>query len=132
MKNLLGPGVNAKVKVSLQSLSASMSVDDDAVRARAPGFNGLEQAFVLIPFEQNGSVSWARRNLQYSGSWSYSGSSLVGGTHQPTYDTHTLYLGIGEFDAVAAVKYGVAFGLDTNVGTQWLQTADDNYKPTTL
>ena len=38
----------------------------------------------------------------------------------------------GEFDAVAAVRYGVAFGLDTNVGTRWLQTENDNYRPTTF
>lgn len=130
MRNLLGPGVNVQTKISMQHLSLSVSVDDDAVRNRAPGFDGFERAFALIPFEQGTQVNWVRRELAYGSSWSYSGSSLAGGAHLPTYDMHSVHLGLGEFDVAAAVKYGIAFGLDTNVGTKWLQTADDNYKPT--
>ena len=125
---LLEPGVNAMARLDNGSLHLQVSVDDDSVRSRAAGFNGYERVFALVPERRDGELSWQRQDLSYSGSWSYGGSSRVGGRPQPTYDNHSESLRPDAVDPRTIEEEGIAFGMDTNVGTLWMQTLGDNYR----
>ena len=127
---LLENGVNAQARMDAGRLHLQVSVDDASVRQKHAGFNGYERVFALVPEWQAGRVVWQRHDLRYRGSWSYSGSSRAGGTRQPTYDNHGASLQPRSLDPRTISELGIAFGMDTNVGTLWLQTADDNYQPT--
>ena len=107
-----------------------VDVDDQKVQANVPGFNGLERAFALFPYEEDGKVAWKRVELTYDRKQSCSGDD-VHGFWITRKDINSPWLTpAGEkIDFQAANKYGVAFGLDTNVGTVWLQGPDDNAFP---
>jgi hypothetical protein len=99
------------------SMAITVKVDDDAVRRQADGFDGMERPFALVPREVNGQVQWNRVDLGYLG------SRLESPNGRKIVDE---YMSTGMLDPAAARKYGIAVGLDTNVGTLWLQEPGKN------
>jgi hypothetical protein len=124
--------------ISAGTLVIDVISPDKEIAARLPGFNGMERAFALVPSEQNGNVRWDRVNLGYDGA-SYSeyrqtGESQGSPIMEPVlssyqYDWHRSLLGPGAFDEGAVKKYGIAVGLETNVGIVWGQEFQQNAIP---
>jgi hypothetical protein len=100
-----------------KKLVLKTQVDDDAVRQQADGFDGTERAFALLPRETAGGITWERKDLHWQG-------ALDGRN-----DHHWLAVDSSSVDEAAVARHGVAFGLDTNVGTLWLQRGDANVIP---
>jgi hypothetical protein len=95
-----------------------VEVRDYEVRRQAPGFNGTEQVFALIPREgAGGQVSWERFDLAYAPPQGY---------RYRSHDEHVAWI---DADPQVVRAHGVAFGMETNVGTLWLQEASNNAKP---
>ena len=101
-------------------LAIEVRVNDDKVGQEAHGFDGMEQAFVLLPPAKKG-MEWERHNLNYGGVDSFGSSGAK-------EDYHWLRLVVDDKTRAAVKEQGVAFGLDTNVGQLWLQEADNNVK----
>lgn len=101
-------------------LEASLKVDDQKIRAQAPGFDGRERPFVMLPAEHEGEVTWYRHELQYRG------PGLAGPWDHTPVDSYELER-VTNVDRAALQKYGVALGVDTNVGTLWAQTPGQNF-----
>lgn len=121
------PGVASHVFVSRDNnppgydVSLMVKVEDSALRRVLPGFDGLEKAFALLP-QPDGH--WRRVDLKYNGT---SGTELGPHTDFHTHYVDSPFFSDAEVDAVR--RSGVAFGLETNVGTVWLQDPGDNAKP---
>lgn len=99
-------------------------VDDNNIRKDHPGFDGMEKLFALLPRRVDGNtVTWERYDLRYNGKYVTGDGSYS----QATNEVHDLQLETKTLDLDAIKQYGVAFGADTNVGTIWCQSADDNY-----
>lgn len=101
-------------------VGAHLKVDDAAIRAQRPGFDGFERPFVMLPAEHNGQVTWYRHELQYRG------PGIAGPWKPNLVDTYELPE-VTNVDRAALQKYGVAVGLETNVGTIWAQKPGENF-----
>lgn len=91
------------------TLVLKADVDDAAVAQQAQGFNGMESAFALVPRYVAGETAWEKTPLIWQG-------ALDG-----KRDTHMAWIDADDVDRQALADKGVAFGVDTNVGTLWLQ-----------
>jgi hypothetical protein len=80
------------------------------------GYDGSkEKPFVLVPVTTGvGNIVWERREMIWN-------NNTFG------VDKYTLP---AVPDESAAAQHGVAIGIETNKGTLWIQTADQNYYPT--
>ena len=99
-----------------------VSVDDARIRQQLQGFDGFERPFALIPSENNGNVTWWRHEL------SYEGPGREGYHLERPVDRYELDP-VRNVDLTAVKKYGIALGLDTNVGTLWAQQPGANAQP---
>ena len=115
------PKGDPSIRVSLArfyigSTQMTVGVDDEQLRKVIPKgehFDGLEKVFALVPDREGAHPKWYRVELAYQG-------KPVG--------THDLHGAIVENSYGPIWENGVAFGLDTNVGTVWLQLPGDNYR----
>ena len=99
----------------------SLLVDDAMLRAKLPGFDGMEKPFALVPKNGGNGVQWDKVYLQYDPT--HSGSYLAG----HNCDAYSTGL-VGDIGLLS--REGVAFGVETNVATVWLQRFRDNYPVT--
>lgn len=89
-------------------VSVAIEVDDQAIRAAHPAFDGLERAFVVIPFA-NGTQ---RIELPYRG------HTLTGYIELRSIDQYSLDPRKISADDLTAIRAGgVTIELETNVGT---------------
>lgn len=103
------------------SLGVRVKVDDARLRQQFDGFDGLERPFALVPKEENGAVTWERHPLTYRGPGR---EGFYGERKVDQYELDALQ----NVDRRALEQYGVAVGLETNVGTLWAQDPGDNQK----
>lgn len=101
-------------------MRVTVHVDDGAIRARHPGFDGFESAFVLVPRATDAGLIWESHGLPYAG------QTRAGYYGEIVIDIHGSDW-IRGLDVQAAVEYGVAVGLDTNVGPIWAQGPGENF-----
>jgi len=121
-----GVQASAQVTVTTRQLSTVVCVDDALVAGGAPDFTAHERVFVLLPRQRDGKVVWARHDLEYEYAWA------SGAPGKPkVVAVHIGLFALADADIDAVVWHGVAYGLDSNVGTLWLQTSDDNLHPET-
>jgi hypothetical protein len=102
-------GIKAPVKLRVE-------VDDHRLSQQIPGFDGLERLFALVPTEtQNpqAPVVWKRYELSYVAT---------------TFGGHDHHWGDAEAIPETVQKYGIAFGMETNRGTYWLQHPGQNFR----
>jgi hypothetical protein len=99
-------------------LHLEVEVKDAKLRQERPGFDGLEKVFALVPrFDWvTKTTKWERHNLEYK--QSADGS-----------DRHSLTMLNNQYDLSLVPKHGIAFGIDTNEGTVWLQAPGQNALP---
>ena len=102
-------------------LALTMDVRDDFVRQQVQGFDGLERPFALLPEDAAGSL-WKKVELSYQ-------STARSPAISSPIDRYQLVLNPGDFSPSAVAAHGIAWGLDTNVGTLWLQAPGQNSKP---
>lgn len=95
-------------------------VDDAAIRAEHPGFDGLESAFALVPRHTDGGLVWESHEVPFRV------QSRAGYYGQVVIDVHRTDWLHG-LDVEAAIEYGIAVGLDTNVGPIWAQGPGENF-----
>lgn len=101
-------------------LRLEVVVDDAAVAAQVGGFDGLEQVFALVPRRLgDGSLRWESVDVPFVGPEL---SGYYGEVRRDRHETEWLR----GLDVATARELGVAFGMDTNVGTVWLQGPDEN------
>lgn len=98
-------------------LKISADVEDKVIRQQADGFDGLERVFALIPEERNGEVQWHRQDLAYQRTEQQRSGYYAQNEH--TVDKHEARL--VDVDREAIKKHGIKMGMETNVGTLWLQ-----------
>jgi len=101
-------------------LTVRITVDDAALQAQFPSFNGTESAFVMVPLLKNGSLVWESRRLTWSG------TTTTGYYGQIRLDVHESG-SIWGVDWATLSANGVAVGLDANVGTIWAQASGQNW-----
>jgi hypothetical protein len=101
-----------------ETVFLQVKTNDQAILNQASGFDGMERVFALLPRETEKGLQWERVDLKYV--YSNAERNFIA-------DTHMLSLPRADADAAALNKYGVAFGMDTNVGTLWLQYPDHNH-----
>jgi hypothetical protein len=89
----------------------AVGIRDQEIRKAAPGFDGYEKAFALVPRYYAGDIMWEKMPLKYAGT-----SGIV-----EQRDYHSLWLDPAKVDLNAIRNHGVAFGVETNVGTFWGQ-----------
>ncbi len=125
--------VNARISIAAQQLSTVVTVNEALVKAQSPEFAALQQVFVLLPLlpllphGEQGAPVWTRYELVHRYRWE------TGGSGEPSaYDVYSAVIAASLADLDAMVWHGIAFGMDTNSGTLWLQTEDDNYRPVTI
>lgn len=106
-------------------LSVELRVEDALLATAHPGFDGQERPFVLIPREEYGDVRWERIALHYRGQLS---RGYFAERRLDVYDVSGVKL--SEADLTLTRGLGVALGLETNVGTIWLQSTGDNFPVT--
>ncbi|HSO00206.1 MAG TPA: hypothetical protein VLS89_18065 [Candidatus Nanopelagicales bacterium] len=102
-------------------LTVRITVDDAALKGQFPSFDGMESAFVMVPFQKNGSVVWESRRLTWTG------TTLAGYHGQTRLDVHESG-SIWGVDWATLSANGVAVGLDANVGTIWAQGPGQNWQ----
>ncbi|MBI5547645.1 MAG: hypothetical protein HY901_27500 [Deltaproteobacteria bacterium] len=103
------------------TLELKSEVADTYLRSKiGKDFDGFEHVFALVP-TKNGE--WKRFDLNWDRS-TPSADARIRST-----DQHSLTLGTEQFDLEAAREHGVAFGVETNVGTFYLQDYGQNLKP---
>jgi hypothetical protein len=107
-----GSGLGPPQEVFLQ-----VRVNDAKIQEQVPKFNGKEDVFALVPRETADGVQWDPVKLD----WKYDGTE-----NGNTIDIHQAYIPYADADVAAIGKYGVAFGMNTNEGTLWLQHPDHN------
>jgi hypothetical protein len=95
----------------------SVHVDDAKIRADRPGFDGLESVFALVPRDSANGVIWEKTAIPFRSNFKNYGLDM---------DDHVLFLEDSKFDLKAIKKHGIAFGMDTNVGTIWMQSWGKN------
>ena len=105
--------------LATNKLSLQMRVDDAHVREDNNGFDGMEQVFAIVPMKDG---SWERFAMGYSGD-RVDRSGRREDLHKRTVTADD---GV-DFDKVQ--KEGIAFGMETNVGTLYVQRFGDNYRP---
>jgi hypothetical protein len=101
-------------------MSLSLRTFDARLAAEFPGYDGAsERAFALAPVEKaDGSLEWRRFDLPFKG---------VKGEGDAAYGLFHETMGAEAGLAPHVLdREGVAFGLDTNVGTLWLQAPGRN------
>lgn len=105
----------------------SVSVPDGQIRAMNPGFDGMEQVFALVP---RPSGAWDRVDLSYTSSGTTAAMNTGPGNGRYSYvpsDHHETVIALVDIKTIR--REGIAFGIDTNVGTLWLQAAGKNWTP---
>jgi len=106
----------------IKRIGLGITVDDKEVRRLDPNFDGLERVFALLPRTQGKAIKWERLELKYDRTI----PAVPGGPN--ALDSHELYLNASGLDLKAIQQEGVRFGMDTNVGTMWLQPTGDSFK----
>lgn len=103
------------------AVKVRVRVDDALLRQAHPGFDGLEHAFVLLPYyDADGLLQWQGHAVPWDR------LSRHGYYSELTADVHeTDWLRGVDLDAIEAE--GVAVGLDTNVGLVWAQAPGANH-----
>jgi hypothetical protein len=98
---------------------AELGVRDSALRSLfgMASFDGMEKPFILVPGRDGNDLRWTRIDMTYVGT----GDST---------DRYQVSIPRELRDLSAMREHGFAFGMDTNLGTVWVQTPDDNLKPT--
>lgn len=114
---------SAMVNFHANDVAVRVSVNDAALRQAlgqaGDAFDGLERPFL---WQRDASGTYEKRYLTLQGSVPASGP-------RPTVDHYySVFAGNG-VDPLEALRHGVAVGLDTNVGTVWLQAFGDNLTP---
>lgn len=110
------PRAKAPTNVKLE-----VTVNDAALRRNGHDFDGMEQAFALVPTRnKKNQVEWKRVELTFDHRSADRGGNM--------YDTHTVTIKGTGIRTQDLKNLGVAYGLKTNSGDVWLQYADDNYK----
>lgn len=104
-------------------LRVHVEVDDAAVRAGNPGFDGLEQVFVRVPKLQAGSLVWESVTLSYSGQ---TRRGYYGEIKIDLHDSPSIW----NIDWPTLSRHGVAIGLQTNLGVIWAQSEGHNFAVT--
>ena len=113
--------VNPRSKKVPKDVNLQVTVNDAALRREGHQFDGMEQAFTLVPMRnKKNQIEWKRVELSFS----YRGSDRGGNQ----YDTHTAKIQGKGIRTDDLKNLGVAYGLKTNTGEVWLQHSDDNYK----
>ncbi|MCB9526158.1 MAG: hypothetical protein H6702_22665 [Myxococcales bacterium] len=103
------------------AVKVRVRVDDALVQQAHPGFDGLEQAFVLLPWrDDDGALQWSGHAVP----WSH--ISRHGYYAELTADVHQTEWLRG-VDLATIEAEGVAVGLDTNVGLIWAQAPGENH-----
>ncbi len=95
-----------------------LKVSDAIIREQLRGFDGMEKAFVMLPTEKNGKVTWKKSALDFKG------SAIASYYNRTFVDVHAAEL--RSVDAKAIAKYGAAFGVDTDEGVVWAQGPGQN------
>jgi len=98
-------------------LTVTASIEDRALRARHPAFDGLERPFALVTVDDHGAPRTVRVELPYAH------TRRAGYYGERTID---VYEATQRLDTLA-VERGAAVGLDTNVGTIWAQDPGDDF-----
>ena len=112
--------VSANVNFHTNDVTVRISVNDAALRRELGStFDGLERPFL---WQKNASGAYEKRYLALQGVVPASGS-------RPTVDHYASRFTGNGVDALEALRQGVAVGLDTNLGTVWLQQWGDNSTP---
>ncbi len=106
------------------TVNLGVFLSDDKVRDANPGFDGFERVFALVPQPDQ---SWKRVDLAYNPGYQGTGrdnhvASLQAGVNG--WVTPSGELISVDYDQLRV--QGVAFGMDTNVGTIWLQAPNQN------
>lgn len=103
------------------SVRLEVTVNDKALRNTGHDFNGLEQAFALVPTRnKKNQIEWKRVEIPFAHRSSDRGGNM--------YDIHSVSIKGTGIRTEDLKNLGVAYGLKTNTGEVWLQYADDNYK----
>ena len=112
----LKPRSKAPKDVNLQ-----VTVNDAALRREGHQFDGMEQAFALVPTRnKKNQIEWKRVELSFTHRSADRGGNM--------YDTHVAKIQGKGIRTDDLKNLGVAYGLKTNTGEVWLQHSDDNYK----
>lgn len=104
-------------------LRVQVEVDDTALRTAYPRFDGMERVFVRVPKLQSGALIWESVALRYSGQTrrGYYGEIVI-----DLHDSASIW----NVDWPTLSRYGVAVGLDTNLGVIWAQNEGKNHAVT--
>lgn len=112
-------------------LTVSVTVDDEKVRSRADHFDGKERPFLLVPTTGAQSIDWKR--VEFADGFRRPRSFLgapsgvdAEGNRVDTYVDHISLRTLNTTPELLA-EHGVAFGIDTNVGTLWGQEQGQNH-----
>ena len=104
-----------------KDVNLRVTVNDAALRREGHQFDGMEQAFALVPTRnKKNEIEWKRVALTFTGRTADRGGNQ--------YDTHTAKIQGKGIRTEDLKNLGVAFGLKTDTGEVWLQHSDDNYK----
>lgn len=103
-----------------KTVHCSLGLVDQAVRDQAPGFDGLERPFVRAPVAGSDGRVWKNFYMGYNGTFPRREA-------QCSADVYQAYLPFNEVRPEDVRRFGVAFGMDTNVGTLWFQKPGDNF-----
>jgi hypothetical protein len=103
-------------------VGVTLAVDDAMLRKQLDGFDGMERPFVMLPSEQDGKVTWWRHELKFARTGDHVDFMRI------RQMDHYQLPEVKNVDAEAVRKYGVAVGLETNVGTVWAQEPGKNAK----
>lgn len=110
--------------------SVEVVVDDPIVREKHPGFDGYERPFILLPRKDAaGVVRWERIDLPHTGGERYDDYY-----NYNTAKVRDLYqvkgVKLSATDLEAVLEFGIAVGMESNVGTIWAQDVGKNFIPT--
>lgn len=105
------------------AISARAQINDAMLQQKHPGFDGLERPFVLVPRRAAGALSWERFDLAYD--HTIDQGATLPNAREDVYTTTPIRLSSDQLEIVVA--QGVAFGLDSNVGTIWAQDPGRNF-----
>ncbi|MDP1916158.1 MAG: hypothetical protein Q8L14_07925 [Myxococcales bacterium] len=104
-----------------KDVNLQVTVNDAALRREGHQFDGMEQAFALVPTRnKKNQIEWKRVELSFTHRSADRGGNM--------YDTHVAKIQGKGIRTDDLKNLGVAYGLKTNTGEVWLQHSDDNYK----
>lgn len=101
-------------------LLVHVEVDDAALRALYPSFDGMERVFVRVPKSSPRGLTWENVPLRYSGQrrTGYYGTIVI-----DLHDSGSIW----NVDFATLSANGVAIGLESNLGVIWAQEEGKNH-----